>query len=467
MNAVYALFWFDVEDCTVMQSDDCNKHLAHILRRHDAVGTFKIVGQKARVLEQHVRYDVIDALQGHDIGFHSNWHGLRPQIAEYLAPLGMAEGAAEFARREGPGLADVKRIFGPQVWTYGQPGSNWAPQVFSVLRQWGIPTYVSGFGYLGVDCQPFYLGNILCTSHMYGKRLDGSEQRHLMGLNFELGQPGEFEKHQALFGESLHQLANDGGLISIINHPCTLVLEEWFSTNMKSRELTAAGYRHFEEFVAWALSFTHVQAIGASRLPELYPDRAQGHWFTRDELIALAEAHSEEVNWARLGDVTVTAAEALYLLAAALAAYAQTGMAPSGQYWQFVDHPSEPAPETVTESTTPFADLAAAALALTADLQRTGRLPQAITVGSLNVLPADFLAAVARALVPILKGGTPPDSVPIRPTTRRFEDHVDQAAAQAAGGGAMAPPGGIDTSGLYELAKLCAWTVKPAVLRHM
>src|SRR5512138_1379403 len=111
----------------------------------------------------------------------------------------MEEGAAEFERREGPGLDDVKRLFGPHVWTYGQPGSNWAPQVFRTLRKWEIPTYVSGFGYIGIDCQPFYLGNILCTSHMYGQRLSGEEQGHLMGLNFELGQPGEFETHQALF----------------------------------------------------------------------------------------------------------------------------------------------------------------------------------------------------------------------------------------------------------------------------
>jgi len=95
MPQVHVLFWFDVEDCTVTHSDDAAKRLALILERHGVRGTFKVVGQKARMLEQRIRYDVIDALERHDIGFHSNWHGLRPQIAEYLGPLDWEEGVAE------------------------------------------------------------------------------------------------------------------------------------------------------------------------------------------------------------------------------------------------------------------------------------------------------------------------------------------------------------------------------------
>jgi len=274
MAHVYVLFWFDVEDCTIPQSDDCAKQLATILTENGVRGTFKVVGQKARMLEQRVRYKVIDALQKQDIGFHSNWHGLRPQIMEYLGPLDWDEGVAEFERREGPGLEDVRRIFGVSPSTYGQPGGNWAPHVFPVLRKWKIPTYVSGFGYVGVDGQPFWYGGVLCTSHMYGKRLNGEQQRHLMSLGFECGRPGELERHKETFSRSLEQLSRDGGLISILNHPCQLVLEEWFSTYMKPRDLTEAGYTHIEAFVKWALSHDNVKTICAGELRALYPDRA-------------------------------------------------------------------------------------------------------------------------------------------------------------------------------------------------
>ena len=151
MKPVYALYWFDVEDCTTPQTDDAAGRLAAILTKHGVRGTFKVVGQKARVMEQRVRYRVIDELQKHDIGFHSNWHGLRPQIAEYLGPLDWDDGVAEFECREEPGLDDVRRIFGVNPVTYGQPGSNWAPHVFPVLRKWGISTSISGFGYVGLD----------------------------------------------------------------------------------------------------------------------------------------------------------------------------------------------------------------------------------------------------------------------------------------------------------------------------
>jgi hypothetical protein len=351
------------------------------------------------------------------------------------------------------------------VWTYGQPGSNWAPQVFPVLRQWQIPTYVSGFGYIGVDCQPFTLGNILCTSHMYGPRLNGEMQQHLMGLNFELGQPGEFEKHQAQFSRSLGQLSATGGLISIINHPCTLVLEEWFSTHMKSRELTEAGYRHFEDFVQWALSHPNVEAIGASRLPELYPDRAVGKRFSSEELLALAEALSDEINYVRLGDVTVSAAEAFRLLIEAFAAYVERQHVPQHVDYAPVAEPPAGGPEVPQDFVLPWEEFRRNVRRVVQEVRQTGAVPAVVQVSQLAVGPASYLAAVARLIVQVLRGGSPPASIAIRPTRRRFEDYVDQAAAQAASGGAMAPPGGIDTAGLYELAKLLAWTVKPAVLK--
>ena len=102
MGNVHVLFWFDVEDCTAPQSDDAAREIAMALSRHGVRGTFKIVGQKARTLEQRVRYRVVDELRKHDIGFHSNWHGLRPQIAEYMAGLDWRPRAPDVPVRDRP-----------------------------------------------------------------------------------------------------------------------------------------------------------------------------------------------------------------------------------------------------------------------------------------------------------------------------------------------------------------------------
>ena len=462
MANVYVLYWFDVEDCSVYQSDDANKRLANILSNHGVRGTFKVVGQKARVLEQHVRYDVIDAMKKHTIGFHSNWHGLRPQIAEYLGPLDWHEGVAEFDRREKPGLMDVRRLFGQHTATYGQPGSNWAPHVFPVLRKWGIPTYVSGFGYIGVDCQPFWLGGILCTSHMHGKRLSGETQGHLMGLNFELGKPGEIEKHKATFTRSLEQLSGTGGLISIINHPCTLIKEEWFTTYLKSRELTEAGYAHFGEFVKWSLSHPNVKGTCAKDLLRLYPDRAQGRTFSRDELRALAAGLSNEINFQRVGDAYVSASESFGLLVNCLGAYAAGGSLPAGVEFAPVYNPTRhPKPAAnVSVSWSVFSEMARA---LMESEKRTQEVPSTVEFKEGAVAPADYLAAVARVLVKLDDGAQPPDQVQITPAERRFEGFVDEEAGRAAWKGTMMPSD-FSAPKLIDLAKLVAWTLKPAIL---
>ena len=120
---VLVVLWFDTEDYLLPASDDAAKRVAEILTARGIRGTFKVVGEKARVLEQRSRADVIAALRKHDIGYHSNLHSVHPTPAEYLAECGWLDGVAEFVRRESAGAADVRRIFGvPTLSCYGQPG---------------------------------------------------------------------------------------------------------------------------------------------------------------------------------------------------------------------------------------------------------------------------------------------------------------------------------------------------------
>ena len=467
MPKAYVLFWFDVEDCTVPQSDDAAKRLAWILERHKVRGTMKLVGQKVRLLEQRIRYDVVDALKRHDIGYHSNWHGLRPQVSEYLAPLGWDEGAAEFERREGPGLEDVRRVFGTQPVTYGQPGPNWAPQVFPVLRRWGIPTYVSGFGYVGVDSQPFWYGGVLCTSHMYSRRLDGMQRSHLLGLNFELGKPGEQDKHREAFDRSLRQLGGSGGLISVLNHPCTLVLEDWFTTYLKPRELTEAGYVHFEQFLAWVLAHESVSTVCASELPSLYPDLALGRTFSREELTQIAANLSEKVSFQRLGEVAVSAAEALGLLVNSLAAYCRCSGLPASMMCTPVDAPTHAPGAVLPAARIPWDDFCQATVALAGYLGRTGPvrpLPESINLPQGAIALGDYAGALARVLARLYAGGGAPEDVQVVPTALGFQDYVDEDEARAGWESVMMLPG-FRAPGLLELAKQGAWTLKPAVLR--
>ena len=100
---VYVTLWFDTEDYILPQDDDATKRLAEMLTRLGCGRTFKVVGEKARVLEQRGRTDVIAALKQHDIGYHSNTHSQQPTIAVYLQNAGWDDGVAEFYSSRGAG----------------------------------------------------------------------------------------------------------------------------------------------------------------------------------------------------------------------------------------------------------------------------------------------------------------------------------------------------------------------------
>ena len=85
---VYVVLWFDTEDYLLKADDEAILRNATFLTQEGLKGTFKVVGEKARVLEQRGRTDVIAALKKHEIGFHSNFHSVHPTPAQYLSALG-------------------------------------------------------------------------------------------------------------------------------------------------------------------------------------------------------------------------------------------------------------------------------------------------------------------------------------------------------------------------------------------
>src|SRR3954453_557910 len=153
---VNVILWFDTEDSLLPADDDAAKRLAEMLGQRGVHATFKVVGEKARVLERRKRTDVIDALKKHTIAYHSNYHSVHPAVTEYEADCGFLDGVAEFVRREGQGAADVRRIFGvPTLACYGQPGSSWAAQAIAGLAPIGvapsgIPCYVDSGNHIGL-----------------------------------------------------------------------------------------------------------------------------------------------------------------------------------------------------------------------------------------------------------------------------------------------------------------------------
>src|SRR5262245_42864226 len=140
---VYVVLWFDTEDYILPASDDAALKVAEFLTGEGIPATFKVVGEKARTLERRKRFDVVEALKKHEIGYHSNYHSTQPTPALYASNLDWDEGVAEFVRREEPGVRDVERVFGVAPSCYGQPGASWCAQSYAACRKWGM-VYLDG-----------------------------------------------------------------------------------------------------------------------------------------------------------------------------------------------------------------------------------------------------------------------------------------------------------------------------------
>ena len=172
---VYVVLWFDTEDYIEPSADDAALRIANDLTAAGVRATFKVVGEKARVLEKRGRRDVVAALvPARRSATTPTFTACIPRRPSTCGTSALWKARREFERREAPGVADVKRIFGTQPICYGQPGSSWGPQTNPALRRLGIPVYLDEGQHVGVDEQPFWYGGLLHVFHMGRKFHSGA-----------------------------------------------------------------------------------------------------------------------------------------------------------------------------------------------------------------------------------------------------------------------------------------------------
>ncbi len=462
---VYVILWFDTEDYMLPASDDAALHLAKFLSGEDIRATFKVVGEKARTLEKRKRADVIEALKKHEIGFHSNYHSTQPSPAMYLSPLGWDEGVAEFDRREGPGRADVERIFGQAPTCYGQPGSSWGPQSYGAMNRWGMKVYLDAGNHVNLNEKPCYYCN---TLNLY-------KLAHT--LRADLNNPGELPRAEERFAQARKELlAEGGGVVSIYYHPCEFVhkkfwdgvnfdrgqnppREDWKQPPAKTAEETRSAYRVFEDYIRFLKRFPEVRFITSSEAAKLYRDRARDHRFTVDEIGAIAKSVGDEPSFQTLKGYSLSASEVFALLNAYVAqlpverlTLSKTPLGPTGRL------------PALTETITTDANQFRRTSRDVADyLDKHGRIPSAVWLGSRSVPPEAYLSALARTARLRIDGKPWPERVEIKPAKLAAARYVSEDDPKKLWGWVIFPPG-FRAPALMELAKRQAWTLKPALL---
>lgn len=471
---VYIVLWFDTEDYLLPASDDAAMRIANFLTEQGVRATFKVVGEKARVLERRQRTDVIAALARHEIGYHSNFHSQQPTPAVYESVLDWESGQQEFDRRERPGFEDVSRIFGRPPSCYGQPGVSWTPQAYPALKQWGISVYLDDGEQVQLNGKPFWYGGLLNIFHIdAGRQLEPDDD----WTNLEQAKAN----FKALYTEM--SAAPPGGVVSFMFHPTQLISEEfWDAVNfaqganpprsqwklqpMASPAQRERAFQYLEGLISYAKSFPGVRFVTASEAYVLYRDKAQRRPFSAQELVHVAAQVQAGITFQVHEDYALSASETFYLLNNLVAQYATQNF-----------------PGTVTLSGTPYGPpspaygitMATGSMEIawsqfsrtSADvsdfLTRSRSIPNAVWFGSTAVTPEVYLLALAKATQVLVASGAPPKAVTV--------SQAELAAAQWVAKDSPSTwewpifPPGFHSAHLMELARLQAWTIKPAILQ--
>ncbi len=479
---IQVILWFDTEDYLLPADDDACLRLARMLTERHIRATFKVVGEKARVLERRGRRDVISALRKHDIGYHANYHSVHPTPTEYLAECGLLDGMAEFVRREGPGAEDVRRIFGAKTLVcYGQPGSSWAPQAVAALGQIGIaphgvPCYVDEGENVGWNEQPFWYANTLNVYHM--------------GQNYtrmELHDPAAVAPAKEQFSAVAQRLSSQdgGGLISIFYHPCEWVhvefwdgvnfrrganppREQWKAPPQRPPEETEAAFRRFAEYIDYIRSNPEVRFITASELPTIYPDAVRTAGASADDLSQIASGlvsgAGSGVDVRVIGNRAYSVADQFELLTTAVGGLirgqspafplkARGLLGPDGPPSPFAPgHLNWPAFRDTTLDVLDF-------------IQTQHRVPARVFVGADAIAPGSFLVGLARAYDEFVRHGRLPQDQGLEIPAQVELLPARRVAPDTTGlfGGWIIHKEGFRAPKVVALAQLQAWTLKPAI----
>ena len=100
-------------------------------------GTFFVIGEKARSLEERGRSDVIEAMAAHDIGSHTNLGSIHPTVTEILEFADWDQGVQVMLENESVGFEELERIFAVPVTTLARHGGSYGPQLVYALGQMG------------------------------------------------------------------------------------------------------------------------------------------------------------------------------------------------------------------------------------------------------------------------------------------------------------------------------------------
>lgn len=449
------LLCFDVEDLVAPESDDAVLWLADTLSRHDLVGSFMVVGEKARQWEKRGRRDVIEALKRHHLAFHSTWHSVHPTTTEICLDKDFAAGISALWEWDKQGWADTERILGRPLLGWARTGNSWSPSVMGLVGRMG-----RGYAYSLVRLPGHnvcWYANCLGFS---GTGVGGFDETFVDDARFA-ERLEQTQRNVAAYAQSERRGAE--WLCFFMCHPTRVIStefwdavnfagganpprEEWRPAGQHDKSLIPTMQKNYGRLCEYLRSDEHLEIVGWGDLLRRYD--GQRPFATHAELLGIAGRIADEQQV--LFTDYFSAAEILLLLC-------QAATAPGARYARpSVFGPLTTPPAVAAQASHSARAVTAAAQTVLEESARTGYLPATVAVDDQSLGVGTYFVALAEALL-----GRDPVSGPADAPYPPVAETIARAVAEALPDWVIHPPN-MDLATLLEQTRLQCWTLKPA-----
>ncbi len=459
---MYVTPFFDVEDIHCPETDEAAKVIADIFWEESVRATFNVTGDKARILTERDREDVITSLTRHDIGFHSNTHSRHPTISEYLENSGWTDGVDKVIQEERPGIAAVRSVFGQEPSCFMRPGATFAAQAIHAGGKQGLPFVGSAVAHPRENV--FWYTNTLHFTDVFGM----SDQ--------DYAATDRFEEQLFEFDDFLEDaIRKDRAWVGVFcGHPVTIranefgdVLnfaegrmppeEEWTRPTLKSAaawDLAKENLRRLAVFLREKDGVT-VEPIDRSR--RRFDDRPSQ--VDRADILDAANRAADD------GIVPVTdslsPAETLLGFAEFVQSYARNGVVPDRVTRRSILGPTVEPPTAPGSDVVYWDGLVDAADQLLA-ASGAGSLPARVEAGDVDIGIGRIYVALAVAIEGIRNEAPPPNiDLPDEPRYPAIEQDLEETIPSWLTSWEIHHPN-LDPTALVTHARLQTWTMAPA-----
>jgi hypothetical protein len=479
------VFALDVEDVIHPESDDALLQLCRLFTAEEVPLSLFVAGEKARVIRQRGRQDVITAMGRHEICYHGNYWGEFPRPAlEYGSRLPWDEAVNYALSVELPGLHDVAEITGqfPVSWCCHQ--AQQAPPLAYAYKLAGVRCWAGGPRGWFMNWLSWPRSN--CAVDMQGECYRAADY-----LNWDDPKPiCDTAADLARIQESYERVVAERDFLSFLGHPVCWAASQWCMeewsvlfrhgggqpfprptnltpTQLRTPEDTAAALETVRQLLRWIKTRPEANLTNYAQLCARDEEDPR-QWLAFPQVVDLARqvlaaaASPAGYNYLVGYGTSFSCADLLGLFVFALQyCYYHHAWPEKLPVQRLLGPIEEPLP--VAESLTlKREDLFAGALATYAIMLDERRVPGRLQARFVGVGPAELMYGLAALLVQTADTGQLAAEVTV-PELSPLPACIHETAITERRFGSTHRPVDLDFQPLWDRLRWQAWSYRPAV----